>query len=508
MVKSQKRNKLFIMLVLLLCSAIVVVWWVFGQNGEAEKDSAMETAQIISRDFSSTVLATGSVKPQVGAKVNVGTRISGKVENLNVTIGDRVVKGQVLAVIEHQDMLAQVAQKEALLTYVSTQIAALKSRRKTELARADALVAQRESEVASEQQRLESVTARRQQDLDSEQEKLESVRQQRNAEAKLSKTRIVESKATHEFTTKEVGRMKTLYEKDMLSEQSMDKAVTEERVTNARLRSAERSLTLAHTRLSWDVSVQQKAVSKAETSKIQDIAVQEKAVGKAKAALEVAHRERDAIASSIATDIQILESSLPRYQAELDEARIRLSYAQVTAPISGIVGTISTNEGETVVAGFNAPTFVSIIDLERLQVDAYVDEVDIGKIRTGKECFFTVDAFPDREFHGRVVAIYPDAVIQDNVVNYDVVIDISSPFKNLLRTDMTASVTIYQKKRKGVLMVPRQAIIREGGHKFVLVQSSNGPPQKKAVKTGTSSGGNIEIVSGVNEGDTVVIENR
>ena len=57
-------------------------------------------------------------------------------------------------------------------------------------------------------------------------------------------------------------------------------------------------------------------------------------------------------------------------------------------------------------------------------------------------------------------------------------------------------------------MLPRQAIIREGGHKFVLVKSSNGLPQKKAIKTGTSSGSNIEIVSGVNEGDTVVIENR
>ena len=71
-----------------------------------------------------------------------------------------------------------------------------------------------------------------------------------------------------------------------------------------------------------------------------------------------------------------------------------------------------------------APTFVTIIDLERLQVDAYVDEVDIGKVQPQQEAYFTVDTFPDREFTGRVSAIYPNAVIQENVVNYDVVIEI------------------------------------------------------------------------------------
>ena len=159
-------------------------------------------------------------------------------------------------------------------------------------------------------------------------------------------------------------------------------------------------------------------------------------------------------------------------------------------------------------AGLKAPTFVTIIDLNRIQVDAFVDETDIGKVKVGQRAVFTVDTYPNKDFEGVVSAIYPKAVIQDNVVDYDVVIDISSPFKNLLRPDMTASVTIYQKERKGVLMIPRKAIIREGGHKFVLVKQANGPPRKKAVKTGMSSGSNIEIVSGVSEGDTVVIESR
>ena len=90
-----------------------------------------------------------------------------------------------------------------------------------------------------------------------------------------------------------------------------------------------------------------------------------------------------------------------------------------------------------------APTFVTIIDLQRLQVDAYVDEVDIGKVKVGQRAVFTVDAFPGTEFEGQVSAIYPKAVIQDNVVNYDVVVDIQTPYHGRLRPEMTASVTIF-----------------------------------------------------------------
>ena len=406
--KRQKRNKLFIILALLLCAAIGAVWWAFGRNGEAEKDSAMETAKVIRRDVSSTVLATGSVNPQVGAEVRVGARISGKVDHLYANIGDLVKKGQIVAELESNDLAATVDQRQAELQMAKAKLSAVTALSPKEIEKAEAEVAQWQ--------------------------------------------------ATKILTKKDLLRQEDLLQKDFTSQQSRDQAQEQLSVAEARLASALKALDLAKTRYG--------------------------------------------------EDLKQVRADIKRAKAALVNAKVKLSYATITAPISGVIGSVSTQQGETVFAGLNAPTFVTIIDLNRIQVDAFVDETDIGKVKVGERAIFTVDTYPNKDFEGAVSAIYPKAVIQENVVNYDVVIDINSPFKNLLRPDMTASVTIYQEERKGVLMVPRQAIIREGGHKYVLVQSSNGPPQKKAVQTGISSGNTIEIISGINEGDTVVIKNR
>ena len=127
---------------------------------------------------------------------------------------------------------------------------------------------------------------------------------------------------------------------------------------------------------------------------------------------------------SAAAGVQIAIRERELADAQLSEARVNLSYATITAPISGVIGSVTTQEGETVAAGLNAPTFVVIVDLDRLQVNAFVDEVDIGKVALGQRVTFNVDAFPAQDFTGAVAAIYPSATIQDNVVKYVVAIDI------------------------------------------------------------------------------------
>ena len=113
-----------------------------------------------------------------------------------------------------------------------------------------------------------------------------------------------------------------------------------------------------------------------------------------------------------------------------------------------MIAQVSTQEGETVSAGLNAPTFVTLIDLERLEVAAYVDEVDVGRIRVGQRATFSVDAFPGEEFTGTVTAIYPRAVIQSNVVNYITTVAIENP-DGKLKPDMTANVTIVARRAQG-----------------------------------------------------------
>jgi len=103
-----------------------------------------------------------------------------------------------------------------------------------------------------------------------------------------------------------------------------------------------------------------------------------------------------------------------------------------------------------------------------------VDEVDIGRVKVGQAATFTVDAFPDKTFNAVVEAIYPQAVIQDNVVNYAVVLGIQDAFEGLLRPQMTASVSITLDTTKGALVVPVRAIKHEGGKAFVQIPQGKG----------------------------------
>ena len=181
----------------------------------------------------------------------------------------------------------------------------------------------------------------------------------------------------------------------------------------------------------------------------------------------------------------------------------QLSYADIHAPIRGVIASVATQQGETVSASsLNVPTFVTIVDLNRLEVYAYVDETDIGKIKPGLEATFSVDSFPETEFKGGVSAIYPKATIQDNVVYYITVIAIENP-AGKLKPDMTVNATLYLDKRSAVLAVPSKAISREGGSKVLMVLEG-GKSVARPIKTGWKDGQYTEVIEGVREGDLVV----
>jgi HlyD family secretion protein len=225
----------------------------------------------------------------------------------------------------------------------------------------------------------------------------------------------------------------------------------------------------------------------------------------AEAELITATKTLELVETQYTEDIKLAKLSVKSNGAALANTRVQLGYTTITAPISGVVALITTQEGETVAAGMNAPTFVTIIDLGRLQVDAFVDEVDIGKIVPGQQAVFTVDAFPAREFEGRVQAIYPKAVIQENVVNYDVVIEITQPYEGLLRPEMTASVTILLEQRRDVLVIPMRAVKREGGRNIVYLLK-DGQAEKRDIKVGWQDGRWIEVVLGLEESQSVLTE--
>lgn len=138
----------------------------------------------------------------------------------------------------------------------------------------------------------------------------------------------------------------------------------------------------------------------------------------------------------------IAEQQVAAAKAGVDYAQTQLDYAVIVAPIGGVVASVATQEGETVSASFAAPTFVTLIDLARLEVWAYVDETDIGRVELGQHATFTVDTYGREEFAGTVTAIYPKAEIRDNVVNYIAVVRFEPRPSRILRPEMTAIVRI------------------------------------------------------------------
>ena len=139
-------------------------------------------------------------------------------------------------------------------------------------------------------------------------------------------------------------------------------------------------------------------------------------------------------------NVQVRQAMVEQARARLAEARVQLGYARIRAPIAGTVASVSTYEGETVAAAFSAPTFVTIVDLTRLELQAFVDEHDIATVRAGQRVSFRVDAFRTRELKGTVRAIYPKPQLVNNVVNYIVIVDFEIPADLVVRPEMTAHV--------------------------------------------------------------------
>ncbi len=165
------------------------------------------------------------------------------------------------------------------------------------------------------------------------------------------------------------------------------------------------------------------------------------------AALDTARKDLDAAAAQIAS-----------LKAQIDRDRTNLSYSVIRSPINGIVVDRTIDVGQTVAASFQTPTLFKIArDLQAMQIDTSVSEADIGNIKPGMPVGFTVDAFRDREFSGRVRVIRLNPTVQQNVVTYNVVIDVRND-TGVLLPGMTAQVSIVTQRRDDVLRLPNAAL--------------------------------------------------
>ncbi len=150
-------------------------------------------------------------------------------------------------------------------------------------------------------------------------------------------------------------------------------------------------------------------------------------------------------------------AAVAQHEAELRAAKVNLGYTNIISPVVGTVVSRNIDVGQTVAASFQTPTlFLVAKDLTRMQVDANVSESDVGTVRVGQQGTFTVEAYPNRTFEGRVVQIRRAPITVQNVVTYDVVIGVNNPDLTLF-PGMTANTRVITAERDAVLRVPLQA---------------------------------------------------
>jgi HlyD family secretion protein len=191
----------------------------------------------------------------------------------------------------------------------------------------------------------------------------------------------------------------------------------------------------------------------------------------AKAALELAQvnarRSRELLNNKLIaqSDYDTTEATLHQSDAQvkikdaaLERARVDLERCTIEAPVDGVVISRNVDVGQTVAASLQAPTlFIIANDLTKMQIDANVAEADVGGVEDNQDVDFTVDAFPYRTFHGKVVQVRNAPITVQNVVTYDTVISVSNPDLKL-KPGMTANVSIIIARRQGVLKVPNAAL--------------------------------------------------
>jgi HlyD family secretion protein len=230
---------------------------------------------------------------------------------------------------------------------------------------------------------------------------------------------------------------------------------------------------------------------------------------KAKTLYDATREQARAVEAQIgvnASQIASAQAAVKQREALLRQAQVDLERTIIRAPVNGTVILRNVDAGQTVAASLQAPVLFTIAqDLRDMQVEAAIDEADVGRLRVGQEASFTVDAFPRRSFAGQIRQIRKSPVNVQNVISYTVVISAANPDQALL-PGMTANVRVVVDKREGVLKVPNAALRYRPAAGRLWIVGENGKPVPASVRTGLTDGTSTEIVEGpLKEGDEVIL---
>ncbi|HSE96066.1 MAG TPA: efflux RND transporter periplasmic adaptor subunit [Methylomirabilota bacterium] len=376
------------------------------------------TARVERGPIVATVSTTGTLNAVT--TVQVGSQVSGQIKELFVDFNSTVRQGQLIARLDPEILQAKVNAAQADLE--NAQAAILNQRANVERARAE--VDNVRANVVTSEANVERVRA-----------EVENAR----AAIATAQANVVRDTATLANARRELDRRVDLLARQLIAQSEKDQAQTSYDTAQAQLeaaRSQERAGQAALRSTHAQLAAVQSQVTAAQTQ-----------VASARAALQVAEAQ-----------LKSAEATVRQKQAALAQARVDLEHTEIRAPVNGVVVSRTVDVGQTVAASLQAPTLFTIAqDLTRMQVEAAVDEADIGRLREGMPASFTVDAFPGQTFQGEIIQIRKAPQVVQNVVTYTVVIAVANPDR-VLMPGMTANVRVEVDRRADALRVPNAAL--------------------------------------------------
>ena len=429
--------------------AIGIVGTRFLRKGGAVNAADYETVPVRRDTILATVNASGSVVPREQVTLNLLT--GGQLAELDVGVGQQVKAGQQLARLDTRQLELSVAQAEAALKVSVARLT------QTKVGTQPADLAAAEASVASAQALYDA--AKNKLGLRSDQLAV--------AEADLKRAEFAVQDAQAAY-----DRVAFRPEIGMLPQASALQRAT---IDYQRAQSSYKLQVAAIDDTSFKGAAAQLAQAKAQLERL----------GKA----------------PTAEDLAIAEAQVEQSRLSLEQAKLRLADAILTAPFSGTVLAANVQVGELVGA---ATPLIVLADMGSYHVETSIDEADIGRIQIGQDATIALDAFPNAELRGKVTHIDLLGRVAQGVVSYAVEVEIL-PTDTPLRASMTAVVDVVVDRKEGVWVVPNRAVKRDARGKYFVEVMSENKLQQRFVTTGLGNDLVTEIVDGLDEGDQVVV---
>jgi HlyD family secretion protein len=519
----------------LLVAGTGVYWW-FARNGASEQgDIEYRYSKVERGELVRSISATGTLV--ANTMVDIKSKAGGKIVRLAVDEGSVVKRGDLIAEIDPADTQATYDQANADLTSAQARASQAQVNYQLQVANsrtsvADAEVALQTARIRLERARLEldrtpmlaGATVRNAQAAYDEaieaKKRLEQVtipQRRREVEGTLNRT-----KADYEVAQAESLRQQRLLEEGFTTQVNVDKA-------RSGLASARASYELAQTEqqtlersLAADLVSANVAIARTKASLDQakantsDTAIQRKAVTEAEKAVRTAEinlqQTRDAILTNKVRneEFRAARASTVRSRVSVENAKVQLDSTTVLAPRDGVVTTKYLEEGTIIPPGTSTfaqgTSIVQLSDVTTMFVECAVVEADVSQVRVGQRVRIVTEAFKGQKVEGLVDRVNPAAKTENNITAVKVRVKILPGAKFQLLPGMTATCEFLTLEKKGVLLVPSQAVKRDGDKSYVELKNTDpkGKPVRVEVKTGEVGNDGTEILEGLKEGDEVV----